>query len=92
MCSSFDGPSTCLFDEGQSLYDADEGGIAGQIGFASGTSTGEPSGTVNGGGLTANATPIPVVLNDGTVVQNPRTGSALLQPAGVSLAENAKHR
>jgi hypothetical protein len=34
--------------------------------------------------------PIPVVLNDGSVVQNPRTNGPLLQPDTVSLAENVQ--
>jgi hypothetical protein len=34
--------------------------------------------------------PVPVVLSNGTVVQNPLTGGPLLQPAGVSLAQNAQ--
>jgi hypothetical protein len=34
--------------------------------------------------------PVPVVLNNGTMAQNPRTHGPLLQPAGVSLAQNAK--
>ena len=33
--------------------------------------------------------PVPVVLSDGTIVQNPRTGGDLLQPMGVSLSRNA---
>src|SRR5208337_3942150 len=53
---------------------------------ASGTSA--PSS--DNSGAPKSSAPVPVVLNNGTVVQNPLTGGPLLQPAGVSLAQNAQ--
>ncbi len=40
------------------------------------------------GGVSGDGKPVPVLLDDGSIAQNPRTHGPLLQPTGVSLARN----
>jgi RHS repeat-associated protein len=62
----------------------------GQISFPSQLASDWPSISRAAAGNPGNpGNPVPVVLDDGTIVQNPRTGGPLLQPAGVSLNTNA---